>query len=75
MIVTGPGAIPATTPFVPTVAIDVLPLLQLPPEVPSVKFTDEPVQTLPAPVIPAGNGFTVTAVAIPHPTPGAMVSI
>ena len=41
-----------------TVAIVVVPLVQLPPEVVLLKDTEEPTHTLVAPEIAAGNGFT-----------------
>jgi hypothetical protein len=62
VISTVPAATPVTTPFeVPTVAIEVLLLVHVPPPA-SVKLVVEPVQAEVVPVIEPGNGLTVTEV-------------
>ena len=58
-----PPEIPATTPVLePTVACNVLLLLQKPPVVISVNVTVDPTHTTGVPPIGAGFGFTVTGV-------------
>jgi len=65
MIVTEPGLTPVTMPLEePTVAIDVLPLLQVPPGVVELNVMLRPIQTDPGPVIAAGSGFTVIVVVV-----------
>lgn len=66
VIVAVPAATPVTIPEVPTVAIDVLLLLQVPPVVASVRLAVEPIQyTDVVPPIGAGSGLMViTLVAI-----------
>lgn len=62
---------PLTTPVLPTVAIDVLPLLHVPPEVALNKLTVLPTHTLIAPdgVIAPGSAFTVTIAVAKQPVP------
>jgi hypothetical protein len=68
VIVAVPVDTPLTIPVVsPTVAIAVLPLLQVPPPVPSASVVVAPVHTVVMPVIPAGDGYTVIAIAIVQP--------
>ena len=65
-----PRLIPCTTPVEePTVATNVLLLLQLPPFVPSLRVFDVPRQTLKLPLINNGKGFTVTTTVTLHPVP------
>ena len=66
-----PMLTPLTTPVLPTVAIDVLPLLHVPPEVALNKLTVLPTQTLTAPdgVIAEGSAFTVTLAVPKQPVP------
>jgi len=70
-MITVPAATPVTKPAEPTVAIPVLPLLHVPPEVPSDKVMLEPAVTVDKPVIaPAeGSGFTVTVAMTWQPEP------
>ena len=68
MISALPDDIPVTRPDVnPTVAKVVEPLVQVPPEVPSLSGVALPTQTLVTPVIPAGNGLTVTGFVTKQP--------
>ena len=61
MIVGFPVATPLIIPFPePIVAMPVLLLLQVPPVVRSLRVVVCPVHTTGVPVIPAGNGLTVT---------------
>ena len=61
MIVLVPEETPVATPVVEIiVATVVVPLDQVPPEVRSVSAVVNPAQTERAPLIAAGNGFTVT---------------
>ena len=65
-------AVPADTPVTfpvaePTVATDVLLLLQVPPLVTSDSGIEKPTQTTAGPVIAAGIGLTVTTVVVKHP--------
>ena len=63
MITAVPTETPVTTPVVePTVATPVLLLVQMPPEVASVKVDVEPTQTEVNPDITAGSGLTVKSV-------------
>jgi len=57
-----PADTPLTTPVLPTVATDVLPLLHTPPLVASLRLVAEPAHTFIVPVIAdtVGNGLTVT---------------
>ena len=69
LMIAEPAAIPVTIPVLPTVAIDVLLLLQTP--VPSLNHVVAPTHTVVVPkILPAyGNGLTVTvAVAKPPDT-------
>lgn len=59
-MVAGPGVTPDTVPLVPTVAIVTGELLHVPPEDVSVSTVVAPWQTVDAPPITAGCGFTVT---------------
>src|ERR1035437_9147041 len=59
-IVDVPAATPVTTPVPETVAFAVLLLLHTPPAVASLKVVVEPLQTLVAPAIAAGEGVIVT---------------
>jgi len=64
-----PDATPVTMPVPePTVAVVVLPLLQVPPPG-SLNAVIAPTQTVVDPVIPPGNGLTVTVVVALHPAP------
>ena len=68
-----PAVTPETIPLdEPIVAIPVLPLLQLPPEVTQLTVVVEPTQTFNVPVIGAivGKGFTVTGVVTKQPVLG-----
>ena len=66
----GPPDLPDTTPeLVPTIAIDVLLLLHLPPGVGSDKLIVEPAHTRFGPVIAAGVGMTVTEPPMVQPVP------
>jgi hypothetical protein len=59
-ITTVPAAIPVMLPVdEPIVAINELPLVHIPPATDSLKATEDPTQTLEAPVIPVGMGSTV----------------
>jgi hypothetical protein len=67
VMVSTPGEKPLTTPEpAPTLAIMLLLLLQLPATA-SVRLTIDDTQTLVAPVIPGGNGFTTTVVVVIQP--------
>ena len=62
-----PAMAPYTIPDVsPTVPIDVLLLLQVPPEFASVSAVVDPAHTFIVPVITAGNVLTVTVVVVLH---------
>jgi hypothetical protein len=56
-----PATTPTTTPLLLTVAIDVVPELQVPPEVVFAKVVEDPRQNSGTPVIVAGVGLIVTA--------------
>ena len=56
-----------TTPRLLTVATEVLVLLHTPPGVASVRAIESPVQTVVAPVIAAGDWFTVILVVAMQP--------
>ena len=60
MIITEPGAIPATFPETSIVATVVSTLLQVPPAVVLVRKIELPEQTVFAPDIEAGSGFIVS---------------
>ena len=65
-----PAVTPVTLPvLLRTVATAVLPLVQVPPVLTSVKVTEEPAHTVPIPLIPDGSEFTVTTPVILHPVP------
>ena len=65
-----PAAMPVTTPEdEPTVAVEVLLLLQEPPETDSIKVVVRPAHTVVVPVIAAGTAFTVIAVVRVQPEP------
>jgi hypothetical protein len=60
-----PNATPVTTPVEdPTVAIAVLLLLQVPPEIASLRAVVRPEHTTVLPVIAAGREFTDTLVVV-----------
>jgi hypothetical protein len=62
---------PQTTPVEePTVAINVLLLLHVPPPA-SIRLVEDPAQAVGVPAIGLGNAFTVTIALIEHP-PGAV---
>lgn len=64
VIVAVPDATPVTTPVVePTEAIPVLPLLQVPPVVASLRVVVAPAHTVNVPVIAAGDSHMVTVEA------------
>ena len=66
------AVVPANTPFtVPevTVAILVLPLVHVPPDVVLLNAVVKPSHTTGVPVIAGGAGFTVTVVVTEHPVP------
>ena len=66
-----PADMPLTMPLVaPTVPTAVLPLLQVPPAVPSASGRVLPAQTGNTPVMAAGSGLTVTVVVDVQPEPG-----
>ena len=67
MIVATPAVTPVTIPVDPTVAIDILLLLHVPPVVISDNVIVLPGQTCVRPVIDAGAGFTVIGVTTLHP--------
>ena len=68
MIVVVPGATPETIPaLMPTVAVEVLLLLQVPPTVASLNVVVKPAHTFDAPVIADGVGLTVTVVITLQP--------
>jgi hypothetical protein len=65
-----PVAIPDTTPVVePMVATAVLPLIQVPPGVPSVSDDVPPIHIERLPAIGAGSGLTVTTTQREQPAP------
>ena len=59
-MITVPAATPVTKPAEPTVAIPVLPLLHVPPEVPSDKVMFAPVPTVVKPDIVPADGIVLT---------------
>ena len=63
-MVTLPKATPVTTPPLLTVAIAVLPLLQVPPGVASANVVVEPIHTDEAPVIAATTGAAFTEITL-----------
>jgi hypothetical protein len=65
-----PEVTPFTTPLVePTVATEVLLLVQLPPNVASLKVRVELTHTAEPPVIPAGIELTVAVAVVAQPVP------
>jgi len=65
-----PDDTPVTTPVVPaTVATLVVPLVQVPPVVPSVNVIVDPAQNADAPAMVAGEALTVTTVVAVQPVP------
>lgn len=63
-----PVPTPVTIPeLVPAVACEVLLLLHVPPEVPSLNVIVAPMHTADAPVIAAGDGLTVIVAALTQP--------
>lgn len=68
-MVSRPPAIPETRPAEPTVATEVLVLLQAPPEVKSDKCVVVPGQRKWLPVMPAGTGLIVTGAETVQPPP------
>ena len=64
-----PGALPVTTPVLPTVATDTMLLPQVPPGVASASITGLPKQAEGIPVIGLGIGSTVTTVPVAQPVP------
>ncbi len=65
VIVTDPKLTPVTIPLDdPTVAIEGLLLLQVPPGVTSAKVVVEPTQIVSVPVMALGDGVTVTGIVI-----------
>lgn len=61
MITVVPAATPTTTPLLFTVAIEVVPELQVPPDVTFARVVEDPRQNSGTPVIAAGVGLIVTA--------------
>jgi hypothetical protein len=53
-----------------TVAMDVFPLLHVPPDVGELSVIDAPTHIVPAPPIASGNGLTVIMAVMPQPAPG-----
>ena len=63
-----PALTPVSVPVVETiVAMIVLPLLHVPPDVPSLKVVVKPAHKLVAPVIATGKGFTTTEAVVIQP--------
>ena len=63
-----PGAIPMRLPVVyPIVSTDVLPEIQVPPDVDEESTADEPVQRFVGPEIPVGPTLTVIIKVVMHP--------
>ena len=70
VMVAVPGATPVTNPETGlTTATKVLPLVQTPPDVPSLNVSFWPTHNAPAPVIVDGSGFTVIIVVTVQPEP------
>src|SRR5204862_639672 len=68
VIIATPTFTPPTTPVPdPTVAMNVLPLLQVPPGVTSARVVVNPIHTFMVPVMVAGSGLTVTVAVLIHP--------
>ena len=70
MIDTVPAVPPVTTPDVDTVAVVLLPVLQVPPVVVSVNAVVIPSHTVGVPPIVAGSAFTVTFAVAAQPLTG-----
>ena len=67
---TAPADTPVTTPvLLTTVALAVVPLVQVPPAVTSANVIADPTHTVVAPVIAAGPPFTVTTTVAFDPQP------
>ena len=66
-----PEAMPDTTPALLIVATEVLPLIQMPAGVASLRVVVAPVQSVVEPVMGAGSGFTVTTVVV-YAEPGSV---
>jgi hypothetical protein len=64
-----PAATPVTVPVLVTVAMDVLPLLHVPPLVGSVYTVVEPTHTLAAPLMADGEAITEIVLKAVHPVP------
>ena len=76
MIVATPGATPVTRPVdKPTVAVPVALLVQVPEPMRSLRLMEDPAQTLDAPKIAVGAGFTVTTAVITQPVASVNVMI
>jgi len=75
LIITEPGAIPATFPETSIVAIVVSLLLHVPPEVVSVNEIELPEQTIFDPDIEAGSGLTVIAIVVKQPAASVYVIV
>lgn len=69
-----PAATPATVPEVPTVAIAVLPLLHVPPDVASARDIVATGHTFVVPVMEDGSAFTVS-IAVTVVVPQALVTV
>ncbi len=67
VMVAVPADTPDTTPPVPAVAIEVLLLLQVPPDVVLARVVLRPVHMVAVPVIEAGSGFTVAVTVEKQP--------
>lgn len=67
-MLTMPPAIPVTTPVELTVAIDVLLVIQVPPEGVPTKVVDEPIHTLALPVMVAVDEIVIVFVTKEEPT-------
>jgi hypothetical protein len=65
VIVANPAVTPVTTPLVlPTVAVDVLLLIQVPPVSVLLRVIERPKHTADGPLIAAGTGLTETVVVV-----------
>jgi hypothetical protein len=74
-IVEVPAETPVTMPPASTVATPVVPLLQVPPAVISLRLVVEPAHTSVVPVNAAGNGSTVTAIVKGDPAHEVVVAV
>ena len=70
-----PAEIPDTTPLPDIVAITVLLLVQVPPEIVSFSVIKEPSQTVFVPVIEAGAGFTETVIEMVQPVGKVYITV